>query len=154
MLPLAVMFCAATFAATPAVAQVFQIKGSIDATEDHTVTPPTMKVALEGTGHATLLGLYVLTASETVSLPTLASTGTFEIDTGGGATLFGTVVGQGTIINGGSEASIAEIYTIAGGTGRFKGATGGITVQRIVNRSTLNSSGTMEGTVTLPNPRP
>ena len=156
MLSLAVMFCAATFAVTPAVAQVqaLQIKGSIDATEDHTVTPPTMKVALEGTGHATLLGLYVLTVAEKVFLPTLASTGTFEIDTGGGATLFGTVAGQGTIISGGTEASITEVYTVAGGTGRFKGAAGAITVQRIVNRSTLNSSGTMEGNVSLPDPRP
>ncbi|HUJ43698.1 MAG TPA: hypothetical protein VLW52_08840 [Opitutaceae bacterium] len=151
ILPLAVMLCAATFAAPPrADGDVLHIKGSIKATEDHTVTPPTMTVQLEGTGHATHLGLYVLTAEETVTMPALASHGTFEIDAEGGAMLSGTVAGQGTLINGGSEAVIDEVYTITTGAGRFHGATGTITVNRVVDRTTLNSSGTIEGTLTLP----
>jgi len=149
-LPLAAMICAATFAAPrPADTDILHLKGSIKATEDHTVTPPTMTVQLQGTGHATHLGLYVLTAEETVTLPALASQGTFEIATEGRAMLSGTVAGQGTLINGGTEAVIDEVYTVTGGTGRFHGATGTISVHRVVNRTTLNSSGTMEGTLTL-----
>lgn len=153
LLPLAVMFCTATFAVTPASAKVLHLKGSIAAMENHTVTPPTMTVQLEGTGHATHLGLYVLTAEETVTVPALASTGNFEINAGCGDTLVGTVAGQGTLINGGTEAMIEEVYTVTGGSGRFRGATGAITVQRVVDRATLNSSGTIDGTITVPEHR-
>jgi hypothetical protein len=83
-------------------------------------------------------------------LPALNISGEFAIDSLCGDQLFGSVVGQGTIINAGSEASIAEVYTITGGTGRFAGATGAIAVNRVVDRTTLISSGTIDGIVTLP----
>jgi hypothetical protein len=46
--------------------------------------------------------------------------------------------------------SIVETFTITGGTGRFEGASGNVTVERLVNRATLTSSGTISGTIVLP----
>jgi hypothetical protein len=151
ILSLAVIFSAAAFAAPPpADAVTLPIKGLIQATEDHTVAPPVMMVQLSGTGHATLLGLYVLTADETVALATLTSQGTFRIDTESGGALFGTVAGHGTPTATPNEVLIEEECLVTGGSGRFAGATGTITVHRVVDRATLNSSGTIEGSITLP----
>jgi hypothetical protein len=46
--------------------------------------------------------------------------------------------------------SIVETLTITGGTGRFGGASGNITIQRLVNRATFESSGTIDGLIVLP----
>ncbi len=151
LLLLAVTFSAATFAVPPpAGVATLPIKGSIKATEDHTVTPPVMSVQLTGTGQSTLLGLYVLTADETVALATLTSQGNFRIDTESGGVLFGTVAGHGTPTDTPNEVLIEEVYSVTGGSGRFDGATGSITVNRVVDRATMNSSGTMAGTVMVP----
>jgi hypothetical protein len=45
---------------------------------------------------------------------------------------------------------VVETLTITGGTGRFSGATGTLTVDRVASRSTGVSTGTIEGIVTLP----
>ena len=42
------------------------------------------------------------------------------------------------------------IVTITGGTGRFEGASGNITIRRLVDRATFTSSGTLEGMINLP----
>jgi hypothetical protein len=47
-------------------------------------------------------------------------------------------------------ASITEINTITGGTGRFAGAQGSFTVERLVNLATGFTSGSFHGTITSP----
>jgi hypothetical protein len=154
VLPLAVMFFATAFAVAPAAsAKDLHIAGAIDTLENDVVTPPTMLVQLEGTGCASHLGHYVLSVKETVFLPTLASTGTIEIDVGCGDKLFGTTVGQGTPTDDPDVVSIVEVNTITGGTGRFRGATGTITVYRLLDVPATTSSGAIVGTIKLPDQR-
>ncbi len=149
ILPLAVMFFATAFVST-ATAKTLHIAGAIYTTENDVVTPPTMLVQLEGDGCATQFGRYSLLIKETVFLPTLASNGTIVIDAGCGDKLFGTTLGQGTPTDDADEVSIVEVNTITGGTGRYKGATGTITVTRLLNVPENTSSGAIIGTITVP----
>jgi hypothetical protein len=151
MLPLAAMFLATALAFAPAAsAKEIHIAGGIETLEDDVVTPPTMLVQLAGAGYACQLGHYVLSIDETVFLPTLASQGTIEIDAGGGDKLFGTTVGQGTDTDDPNFVTVVEVNTITGGTGRFKGATGTITVHRLLDVPANSSVGAIVGTIKLP----
>jgi len=64
--------------------------------------------------------------------------------------IFGAGSGQGTPTGMPGIVSIVETYTITGGTGRFAGATGNFTVERLINRATFASSGVISGTIILP----
>jgi len=59
-----------------------------------------------------------------------------------------------TTLRGGPSGQIVEILTINGGTGRFAGATGNLTFNRITDESTLpayeSHTGTMTGTINTP----
>jgi len=150
ILPLAAMLITTAFAIpSTAHATDLRIAGSLDTAEDHVVTPPTMTVELEGTGHASGLGRFVLETHAVVFLPTFYGTGVFSIDTGGGM-LSGTLAGYGHPTPDVDAVPVEETFTITGGTGRFLGATGTINSKRILSRSTGVSSGTIEGTITLP----
>ena len=49
----------------------------------------------------------------------------------------------------GSLAAIVETDTITGGTGRFAGATGSFTVERLLDQATGISSGSFTGGIVL-----
>ena len=127
------------------------LKGSLQATETHVVTPPTMLVDGTGTGNATQVGLFTLSFQGEVFLPTLfAASESATLVAADGSSIFGEGSGQGTLTATPGMVSIVETYSITGGTGRFAGATGNFTVERLVNRATLASSGTIDGTIVLP----
>ena len=67
-----------------------------------------------------------------------------------GDSIFTTIVGQGQPTDTPGVNRIAEINTITGGTGRFAGAVGSFTVERLVNLSTGFTSGSFHGTITSP----
>jgi hypothetical protein len=75
LLPLAAIFFATAFAVTNASAKDIHIKGPMEATEDHVVTPPNMVTQLEGVGHARAIGRYALTIEATIYLPTRTGLG-------------------------------------------------------------------------------
>jgi hypothetical protein len=121
--------------------------GSWDAVETAVVQPPFLLVDSNAAGHATHLGRYTATFDFQVDLRTGTASGSFTMTAANGDTLFGTFTGHAT--PGGSLAAIVETDTILGGTGRFAGATGSFTVERLLDQSTGISSGSFHGAIAL-----
>jgi len=147
-LMLLILLASTTFAAPVATEKL--LTGSFEATETHEVASGVMFVDATGVGNATHLGLFTYDLEAAVSLPSLSATASAALIAANGDMIFGEGVGQGTPTSTPGLISIVETYTITGGTGRFAGATGSFTVERLLDRATLASSGTISGTIVLP----
>ena len=146
---LLIVLASTTFAAPSAERQLL-FKGSMQAVETHVVTFPTFTLDATGSGNATQLGLYTMSFQGEVFIPTLSGTTTAILVAADGSSLYADGVGQGAATENPDFVSIVETYTITGGTGRFAGASGSFTVERVIQRSTGISSGTINGTIVLP----
>jgi hypothetical protein len=142
--------------AIPAGAQnQVDFKGAIQGYESDTPHggPPPTTVSVVGfpTGIASHVGQFLFYYELTVTLPGFSATGSGKWIAANGdiiniSTIFGTLVP-------GTPASIKEMDTISGGTGRFTGATGQFMVDRLLDQGGANphlTSGTFQGTITLP----
>jgi len=148
---LLIALASTTFAAPMAGERQLLLKGSLQATETHLVTPPTMFVDATGSGNATQLGSFTMSFQGEVFLSTLfAASESATLVAANGSSIFAEGSGQGTLTEMPGIVSIVETYTITGGTGRFAGAGGSFTVERLVDRATLASAGTIEGAIMLP----
>jgi hypothetical protein len=147
-----IVLASTTFAAPAAGERQLLLKGSLEAVETHQIVPPTtMFVDGTGSGNATQLGLFTMSFQAEVFLPTLfAASASATLVSADGANIFAEGSGQGTPTGTPNIVSIVETYTITGGTGRFAGATGSFTVERLIDRATLASSGTISGTIVIP----
>jgi opacity protein-like surface antigen len=123
------------------------LRGSWDAVETAVVVPPMLFVNSNAVGHASQLGRYTATFEFQVDLRTSTASGSFTMTAANGDTLFGTLSGHST--PAGSFAAIVETDTILGGTGRFAGATGSFTVERLLDQATGISSGSFNGAIAL-----
>jgi hypothetical protein len=146
---LLIVLASTTFAAPSAEKQLL-FKGSMQAVETHVVTFPTFTLDATGSGNATQLGLFTMSFQGEVFIPTLSGTTSAILVAADGSSLYADGVGQGTATENPDFVSIVEIYTITGGTGRFAGASGSFTVERLIQRSTGISSGTISGTIVMP----
>ena len=118
-------------------------------------SPPIASANVNATGVATHLGQFTLAIPHSVIFtPTFprTSSGFYNFVAANGDTLSASFTGQVTPISGGLAA--VEIATITGGTGRFAGATGGFTIERVVLvdpvtgiRTTI---GSFNGTISSP----
>ena len=126
------------------------IHGTMEATESGAPQPgsPIVMRRLEGEGNASHLGRFTTVANITLNLATATGSGTVTYTAANGDMLSGTAVGQAVV--GAGFATVTETVTITGGTGRFAGATGTFTVVRRIVQATGISSGTLDGTITLP----
>jgi|RhiMetdeSRZDD1v2_1073273.scaffolds.fasta_scaffold139135_3 hypothetical protein len=147
-----IVLASTTFAAPAAGERQLLLKGSLEAVETHQIVPPTtMFVDGTGSGNTTQLGLFTMSFQAEVFLPTLfAASASATLVSADGANIFAEGSGQGTPTGTPGIVSIVETYTITGGTGRFAGATGNFTVERLIDRATLASSGTISGTIVIP----
>jgi ABC-type transport system substrate-binding protein len=145
---LLIILASTTFAAPAATEKL--LTGSFEAVETHEFGPGIMFVDATGVGNATHLGLFTYDLQAEVSLPSLAASASATLIAANGDSIFGEGVGQGTPTGTPNIVSIVETYTITGGTGRFAGATGSFTVERLLDRATLVSSGTINGIILLP----
>lgn len=126
------------------------IHGTLEATESGTPQPGTPIVVrrLEGTGTASHLGRFTTVGVITLNLATASGTGTVTYTAANGDMLSGTATGQAVV--GGGFATVTETVTITGGTGRFAGATGTLTVVRRIVQATGVSTGTLDGAISIP----
>ena len=132
--------------AVSAVAAETPFKGTLNAVETSHLVFPIASVDREGTGTATHLGKYAEHVTLQVNVLTGSSTGASTFTAANGDTLTASITGQSTPTSPG-VLSIVEVYTITGGTGRFAGATGTITLESTLNLATEDSSGTFSGAI-------
>ena len=144
--PTAPTVAASVSAATLRTAPALPFQGSLTAREVDVVSFPTLLAEGSAEGTATHLGRYRAAFTATVNVLDGRSTGSFTFTAANGDQLFSTFVGLGV---GEPIATITETLTISGGTGRFTGASGTLTVQRILDLTTGVSSGSIEGSITM-----
>lgn len=124
-------------------------QGTMQGTDtDSDPTPTSIVVTTDGTGTATHLGLFSFTQRVTVSFTTFTSVGTSHWVAANGDSLDTTIEGSGQPTGTPGEFRITDIHTITGGTGRFAGAHGSFTVERVASGITFTTSGSFEGTIT------
>ena len=156
-LALAVLAVVGLAGPAPAGAQV-PFKGSLEGEAVSIVTEyPYRHVLVEGTGEATQLGEFTFAFPHTVYLPTRTLVdGTYHIVAANGdkLTASGTGLATPTIIDGVFYLAIVEemIVDPTLSTGRFAGATGSVTVERLFNPATGDVIGSFEGTISRPGP--
>ena len=122
-------------------------KGSIQAVETYDPQFPTLFVDSSGTGKATHLGRFTVTSEFAVNLLSLAGSGSAHFIAANGDSLLTDLTGQASPTGNPDFLSIVETFTITGGTGRFAGATGSFTAERLLNTVTGVTHGSFEGTI-------
>ena len=88
-----------------------------------------------------------MTWEATVNLLFGSATGSAHFIAANGDSIFTEFLGQGEPTDAPNVPHIVEINTITGGTGRFAGATGSFTVERLVDLTTGLTSGSFSGTI-------
>jgi hypothetical protein len=145
-----------------AVALVLALTGPIAADEqvpfkgtlagDVTVAPapPSLSVDIKATGNATHLGQFTLDIPHLVNPGNGTAWGTYEFTAANGDKVFAEFKGIATPTDVAGVLYIVEYATITGGTGRFAGATGAFTTERLYDRIAGTTIGSFEGTVSSP----
>lgn len=151
-LPLAAVFLTAAFALPAAAEKQKQVLflGAIQGHENDVPQgspPSTLAVDGQAAGIATQLGKCTVTWKVTVNLADGSATGNFHFISERGDSIFTTIAGQGEPTETPGLNRIVEINTITGGTGRFAGARGSFTVERLVDLNTGFTSGWLHGTI-------
>ena len=136
--------------AAPAAEKQWLLKGSLETTETQEGAFPFIRVLLTGQGNATKLGLFTYQLDADLDLRDLHSEASATLIAANGDMIFGTGEGQGKPIPTLGVVWVVETFHITGGTGRCDGATGTFVVERLVDRPTLTSVGTIEGTIVIP----
>jgi hypothetical protein len=110
----------------------------------------TVVVTTSGPGNGTHLGRFSFTQTVTVNFTTGTSAGSAHFLAANGDSIDTTVAGSGHPTGTPGEISITDVHTITGGTGRFAGAQGSFTVERLASAITFFTSGSFDGTITSP----
>ena len=125
-------------------------KGTLAGTASVTpLAPPIVAVEIHASGTATYLGRFTLQAPHVVNQATLTAVGTYLITAANGDTITADLAGTAVMVQPPNVVAITETATVTGGTGRFAGATGSIQVERVFNRATGVTTGTLQGWISF-----
>ena len=128
-------------------------KGTLAGTASVTpLTPPIVAVEIQATGTATHIGRFTLEAPHVVNQATLTAVGTYLITAANGDTITADLAGTAVMVDPPNVIAVTETATVTGGTGRFAGATGSIQVERVFNRATGVTTGTLQGWISFAAP--
>ena len=116
------------------------------------LAPPYVVAVVEVSGHSTLLGNYDLVITAVVNQAERRAVGTFHFVAANGDTLTADFVGRGIPSGIPGVTLQQEVAVVTGGTGRFRGATGTLSTERLFDTATLQTIGAFEGTITVPRP--
>lgn len=126
-------------------------KGTLQGTDtDSNPTPTSIVVTTDGTGNGTHLGEFSFVERVTVFFATGTSVGSCHWVAANGDSIDTTIAGSGHLTGTPGEISITDVHTITGGTGRFSGAQGSFTVERLASAVTFLTSGSFDGSITTP----
>ena len=113
------------------------------------LNPPIVFVRIDAAGTATHIGRFTLVAPHVVNQATLTAVGTYLITAANGDTITADLAGTAVMVEPPNVVAITETATVTGGTGRFAGATGTIEVERVFNRATGVTTGTLDGWISM-----
>ena len=153
-LVVAAMLLTAVLAVPAAAQKQVPFKGSLQGHETDTPQggppPTTLNVDGNTTGIASHVGQFSFSYQLTVTLADGTATGSAHLIAANGDSIYTTVAGSSEMTATPGVFSITEVNTITGGTGRFDGAQGSFTVERLINLATGFTSGSFHGTITSP----
>jgi len=147
---LLIILTSTTLAAPVARERQLLLKGSLQAVETNEFNFPILSVDANGSGRATQLGEFTTQYQVEVNVLTLWGSGPMTLIASDGSSLFAEVSGQATPTGTPNVVTILSTGTVTGGTGRFAGASGSFTVERVLDQITGVTSGTIRGTILLP----
>ena len=147
---LLIVLTSTTFAAPAARERQLRLKGSLQAVETNELNFPILSVDATGSGKATQVGRFTIDYQVQVNVLTLSGSGPTTLIAADGSSLLAEVSGQATPTGTPNVVSILSTGTITGGTGRFAGASGSFTLERVLDQTTGVTSGTISGTIVLP----
>lgn len=128
----------------------FPFNGTVQSTETSVKVFPIMSATATGSGSATQFGSFSTRYQVEINLLDLSSTESAEFIGTNGDSLHAEAVGQATENRTPGMLNLVDIYKITGGTGRFSGASGTFTLNRLVSVTTGAASSTFEGYLLLP----
>lgn len=125
--------------ASTVLAQVnsVRVKGHFDIRATGVVEGGMLKGTATGAGTASQIGPFTITENATVDLATGLARGTFQLVAANGDVINGSFVGRALPEDIPKGSHYIGLLTITSGTGRFQGATGGLTVDRLFDDTNL-----------------
>jgi hypothetical protein len=126
------------------------LKGTLQSNETYSTVSPAMYVIAKGSGEAAELGPFTVSYHTEINLLDLSEAETVNFAGRNGDSLQAKGIGQATQDRTPGMYNVVQIYTITGGTGRFAGARGTVTLKRLVSRTVGVASSTFEGYVLIP----
>ena len=147
---------ARTVAAAPTVKPAETImmrvpfKGTLQSTEIYGNSLTTMSVSANGSGNASQIGQFTIRYQSEINLLDLSIVETAQFMGSNGDSLQARGTGQTAENRTPGMFNLVEIYKITGGTGRFAGASGTVTLNRLISIPTGATSSTFEGYILVP----
>ncbi len=142
--------------ASAVLAQVNNVrfKGATNGRNTGVVEGGSLRATETGAGTASHIGRFTYTGRATVDLATGLSSGVFQLVAANADVINGSFVGRAGPSDTPNIGHIVELVTITGGTGRFQGATGSFTFDRLDDLTTLpafaSTSGSLTGKISTP----